>query len=83
VNPSTVNLIYHGAAFTLNLAPIREALTVRELADGLNLAHVAQKAGISRMSLWRLLDGRRVSLPTLRRVLAALDVDPKAVLRAA
>ncbi|MHB8689328.1 MAG: hypothetical protein ACYDB4_19405 [Candidatus Dormibacteraceae bacterium] len=79
----TVSLIYHGASFTLNLAAVREAVAMREVTDGGNLTQLAALAGLSRMSLWRLLDGQRVSLLTLRRVLAALDLDPKAVLRAA
>ena len=74
---------YHGIAFTLDLKAIREALTRRELADGRTLAQVADAAGVSRMSLWRLLAGQRVALMTLHRVLTALELDPKAILRTA
>lgn len=83
MSPATVAVIYHGAAFTLDLAVVREAVAMREVTDGGNLAQLADLAGLSRMSLLRLLDGQRVNLATLRCVLVALDLDPKAVLRAA
>lgn len=80
---ASVSLTYHGARFELDLATIREALALHELKDGVTLTRFAEKAGLSRMSIWRLLDGQQVSLPALGRVLRALDLDHRTVLRAA
>jgi transcriptional regulator with XRE-family HTH domain len=80
---STIRVRYHSVAFEVDLDAIREALARRELTDGVTLAQVADRAGVSRMSLWRLLDGQRVSLRTLHRVLTVLELDPSQVLRTA
>jgi len=74
---------YHGQPCTVDVAAISKAIIQREVADGLTLAQVAQQAGVSRMSLWRLLAGQQVALLTLHRVLTALELDPKTILRTA
>jgi len=80
MTPTTVQ--YHGVRFDLDVDAIKVAIVRAELAGGRTLAQVADAAGISRMSLWRLLDGQRVSLPTLHRVFTVLEeLDPSQVLR--
>src|SRR5260370_26994629 len=79
---STVHVRYHGILFELDLDAIGEAITLRELTDGVTLGQFAETAGLSRMAIWRLLGGQRVSLLTLRRVLRALDLDPEVILHA-
>ena len=74
-------LTFHGVNFELDLSAIREAITRRELEDGLTLGRVAAGAGISRMSLWRILGGQQPSLATLGRLLKYLALDRSAVLK--
>ena len=78
---SIVRVRYHGVVFELDLDVIREAITRRELTDGVTLGQVAERAGVSRMAIWRLLDRQRVSLLTLRRILTALELNPGNILR--
>src|SRR5207253_2260901 len=73
---ATTHVRYHGVVFELDLDVVREAITRHELSEGVTLGQFAEGAGVSRMAIWRLLAGHRVSLPTLARVLRALALNP-------
>ena len=78
---ATTHVRYHGVVFELDLDVVREAITRHELSEGVTLGQFAEGAGVSRMAIWRLLAGHRVSLPTLARVLRALALNPDVIVR--
>jgi transcriptional regulator with XRE-family HTH domain len=78
---STSHVRHLGIVFELDLDAIREAITLYELREDATIGQFAEAVGISRMTMWRLLGGHRVSLLTLGRVLRALELDPDAIVR--
>jgi helix-turn-helix protein len=72
---------WHGASFTLDVATCRRSIVYYLLDEGKQLQDVATEAGVSRMSLWRFMQGRQCSPATVRRILTAVHVDLKRVLR--
>ncbi len=77
-----MSITYNRVGFTLDLDLIAEALTLHAVTHGLTLAQMAKGAGISRMTLWRLTRGQKLSLTTLHAITAYLGVDPTSVLKA-
>lgn len=77
-----IRLVWHGVAFQLDLAACRQSIVEHMLAEGLQLHTLALKADVSRMSLWRFMQGQQCSAPTVSKILRAADLDPKAVLHA-
>ena len=72
---------YNRLRFAIDLEVIREAITRRQLRDGLTLRELSQQMRISRMTLWRLMGGRRVEATTLGRIIVGLDLDDRLVVR--
>lgn len=77
----TAPVRYNRLHFAIDLEAIREAITRRQLRDGLTLRELSQELRISRMTLWRLMGGRRIEATTLGRIIAGLDLDDGSVVR--
>lgn len=72
---------YNRVRFVVDLVAIREAITRRQLREALTLAELSQEMRISRMTLWRLTVGRPVEAGTLGRIIRALDLDERLVVK--
>ncbi len=78
VLPCTVT--WHGARFILDVGACRQGIVGHLLAEGQQLACFANVAGVSRMSLWRFMQGRQCSPTTVHAILAAAHIATAAVL---
>lgn len=77
----TSRVRYYGCDFDLDVDRLRHALVLRCIQEGVDLGGFATIAGVSRMTLWRLKQGKVGSLPVLRRLLVALRLEVGDVLQ--
>lgn len=70
--PDSASVSFYGCEYGVRLEPIREKLISLAAASGLGGA--AERMGISRMTLHRLLNGKRIAFSTLSLIVECLGL---------
>lgn len=77
--PRVVRMRYYGLSYDVSLAACEDRL----VALGLDQGELAEKAGLSRMTVYRFFGGGNTHLKTTNKILAALGLDFGRVVRLA
>src|SRR5438309_10326970 len=82
-SPPPETMCWHGVEFDVDLPACRQAIVEHLLTEGTQLQDLASAAGVSRMSLWRFMNGKKPSIQTVHKILRALDISPRSVISVA